>query len=97
MADVIEIAPAPHECVCCGYYNIHANHKLNHRLHENKLTTVRQAGAGGMAVECVTCWESFDPVFEEAGVPLWDLMVAAERTTRLPEQAAKQQEMGNGK
>ena len=97
MADVVEIAEVPHKCVCCGYYNLHANHELNHHLHEEKLATVRQAGAEGMAVECVTCWESFDPAFREAGVPLWELMVAAEQATRLPEQVAEQSEASDGK
>jgi hypothetical protein len=35
-----------------------------------------------MAVECVTCWESFHKPFAEAEIPLWELMVAAERATR---------------
>jgi len=82
MADVVEIAPAPHQCVCCGYYNIHANHGLNHKLHQDKLAAVQERDAGGLAVECVTCWEAFNEPFTEAGVPLWELMVAAEHATR---------------
>jgi Fe-S oxidoreductase len=89
MADVVEIAETPQQCVCCGYYNIHANHDLNHRLHEDKLEVVREKSAGGMAVECVTCWESFSGTFKEAEVPLWELMVAAEQATR------PQAEVGN--
>ena len=82
MADVVEIAETPQKCVCCGYYNIHVNPDLNHKLHEDKLEVVRERNAGGMAVECVTCWESFAPPFKEAEVPLWELMVAAEQATR---------------
>jgi Fe-S oxidoreductase len=82
MADVVEIAETPQKCVCCGYYNIHVNHELNHHLHDDKLGVVREKGARGMAVECVTCWESFAPSFKEAEVPLWELMVAAEQATR---------------
>jgi heterodisulfide reductase subunit B len=82
MADVAEIADSPNKCVCCGYYNIHANHDLNHKLHRDKLQAVQEAGADGMAVECVTCWESFNKPFSEAEMPLWELMVAAERATR---------------
>ena len=82
MADVVEIAPTPEQCVCCGYYNIHVNPELNHRLHEEKLALVAERGARGMAVECVTCWESFRAAFESADVPLWELMVAAEQATR---------------
>ena len=78
MADVVEIAAMPQKCVCCGYYNVHANHDLNHRLHRDKLALVQKKDAGGMAVECVTCWESFRKVFEEADMPLWELMVASE-------------------
>jgi Fe-S oxidoreductase len=89
MADVVEIAETPQQCVCCGYYNIHVNHDLNHRLHEDKLEVVREKSAGGMAVECVTCWESFSGTFREAEVPLWELMVAAEQATR------PQAEVGN--
>jgi hypothetical protein len=33
IADVVEIADSPEACVCCGYYNVHANHDLNHQLH----------------------------------------------------------------
>lgn len=82
MADVVEIADTPEDCVCCGYYNIHANHNLNRQLHADKLAVVAEKGGEGMAVECVTCWESFRAPFKEAGVPLWDLMVAAEQATR---------------
>jgi heterodisulfide reductase subunit D len=82
MADVVEIAETPRDCVCCGYYNIHANHELNRKLHEDKLAAVKEKGAGGLAVECVTCWESFRDPFKKAGVPLWELMVAAEQATR---------------
>ena len=86
-----------YKCVCCGYYNIHANPELNHHLHEDKLDTVRRAGARGMAVECVTCWEAFDPAFRKAGVPLWDLMVAAEQATRPRGTTAGQTEVSNGR
>jgi Fe-S oxidoreductase len=82
MADVVEIAETPQECVCCGYYNLHVNHELNHQLHTDKLARVREKEAGGLACECVTCWEAFHETFDEAGVPLWELMVAAERATR---------------
>ena len=82
MADVVELTESPEECVCCGYYNIHANHEMNEGLHEDKLASVRDKGAGGMAVECVTCWESFNATFSEAAMPLWDLMVMAEEATR---------------
>lgn len=87
IADVVEIAETPEDCVCCGYYNIHANHGLNDQLHADKLTVVADRGAKGMAVECVTCWESFHRAFKDAGVPLWDLMVAAEQATRPQEEA----------
>ena len=82
MGDVVEIAETPQKCICCGYYNIHVNHELNHQLHDDKLDVVREKGATGMAVECVTCWESFAPSFKEAQVPLWELMVAAEQATQ---------------
>ncbi len=81
--DVVEIAETPPECVCCGYYNLHINHTLDHELHEAKLARVNEQGAEGMAVECVTCWEAFHAAFKEADVPLWELMVAAERATRV--------------
>jgi hypothetical protein len=55
---------------------------VNHRLHQDRLAVVREKGAEAMAVECVTCWESFAEPFDDAGVPLWELMVAAERATR---------------
>jgi hypothetical protein len=82
MADVVEIAETPQDCVCCGYYNIHANHDLNHQLYEEKLARVKEKEAKGMAVECITCWESFAKTFKEADLPLWELMVAAEQATR---------------
>lgn len=82
MAGLAEIAASPHECVCCGYYNLHVNAGLNHGLHREKLERVKACGAAGLAVECVTCWESFRAEFQQAGVPLVDLMVAAEQATR---------------
>lgn len=82
MAEVVELHDAPEQCTCCGYYNIHANHELNHGLYEDKLALLKEKGAGGMGVECVTCWESFHRAFDEADVPLWELMVAAELATR---------------
>jgi heterodisulfide reductase subunit D len=82
MADVAELYESPEKCVCCGYYNVHANHELNDQLHEEKLALVQEKQAEGMVVECVTCWESFKKPFGDAGMPLWDMMVAAEIATR---------------
>ncbi len=88
MADVVEIAETPEACVCCGYYNLHVSHDVNHALHADKVKVVQEKGAQGMACECVTCWESFQAPFREADLPLWDLMVAAEQATR-PEKEAR--------
>ncbi len=82
LADTIELYDSPEECVCCGYYNIHTNHDLNEKLHQEKLSLVQEKGAKGMVVECVTCWESFHKTFKDAGMPMWDLMVAVEEATR---------------
>jgi Fe-S oxidoreductase len=82
MADTVELYETPQDCVCCGYYNIHANHDLNHGLYTDRLALLKEKNAQGMAVECVTCWESFNEAFEEAEVPLWEMMVAAEQATR---------------
>jgi len=82
MADIAELYEAPESCVCCGYYNIHANHELNDELHEAKLALVKENKAEGMMVECVTCWESFKKTFADSEMPLWDMMVAAELATR---------------
>ncbi|MBN1582330.1 MAG: (Fe-S)-binding protein [Anaerolineae bacterium] len=82
MADVVEIVETPQDCACCGYYNIHVNHDLTHKLHRDKLALVKEKNAKGMAVECITCWESFAKTFQEANIPLWELMVAAEQATR---------------
>lgn len=72
--------------ICCGYYNIHANHDLNHQLHADKLAVVAEKGGEGLAVECVTCRESFRQPFKDVDVSLWDLMVAAEQATRPAEE-----------
>ena len=82
MANVVELTEKPEDCLCCGYYNIHANHELNEEIHQRKLAALRERGAYGMAVECVTCWESFKSAFEAEEMPLWDLMVLAEEATR---------------
>lgn len=82
MADVVEIYKAPEDCLCCGYYNIHINKQLNHDLHEQKLKHLSDAGGEAMAVECVTCWEAFKTPFKDASIPLWEMMVAAEKATR---------------
>ena len=94
IGEVVELENAPEDCVCCGYYNIHVNHDLNHNLHREKLKLVQERGAEALAVECVTCWESFRDEFRKAEVPLWDLMVVAEQATR--ESAADEpQEVAN--
>ncbi len=87
MADKVELYQTPEDCLCCGYYNIHVNHELNEDLHRQKLEHLSDAGASAMAVECVTCWEAFNGAFKEAQVPLWEMMVAAERATR-PEEVS---------
>ena len=86
MADVVEIAETPEDCICCGYYNLHISHDVNHALHTDKVKVVQEKGGEGLAVECVTCWESFQEPFREADLPLWDLMVAAEQATRPQEE-----------
>lgn len=88
MADRVELYPTPEDCLCCGYYNIHANNALNQTLHQQKLQILTQAGAKAMAVECVTCWEAFQKPFKAARVPLWEMMVAAEIATRPDEMEA---------
>jgi Fe-S oxidoreductase len=87
MADRVELYETPEDCLCCAYYNIHTNDELNERLHQQKLQDLAKSGGKAMAVECVTCWESFDKPFKEADVPLWEMMVAAEVATR-PESEA---------
>jgi Fe-S oxidoreductase len=82
MSNTVELYDTPEDCVCCGYYNIHANNDLNGKLHQEKLEKVKEKDADGMAVECVTCWESFHKPFAKADMPLWEIMVAAELATR---------------
>jgi Fe-S oxidoreductase len=82
MADVVELYDTPEDCLCCGYYNIHINKQLNHAIHEQKLDHLSASGSQAMAVECVTCWEAFKIPFKDAQLPLWEMMVAAEKSTR---------------
>jgi len=86
MADSVEMYETPEDCLCCGYYNIHINHKLNESIHQEKLNHLESAGGKAMAVECVTCWEAFNKPFKKARVPLWEMMVAAEIATRTAEE-----------
>lgn len=88
MADVVELYETPEDCLCCGYYNIHTNHALNDQLHHQKMRDLSEAGAHGMAVECVTCWEAFSKSFKDSQIPLWEMMVAAEVATRQEEKVS---------
>ncbi len=62
------------EALCCGYYNFKGNPELNRNLRLEKMDMAKRTGAPTMAVECITCQESFESVGQEKGVVVTDLV-----------------------
>ncbi|MBF0287845.1 MAG: (Fe-S)-binding protein [SAR324 cluster bacterium] len=74
MYDLEEMDETRDEALCCGYYNFKANPELNHHLRQKKMDMAKKTGAQTMAVECITCQESFESAGQKKGVVVTDLV-----------------------
>ena len=59
--------------LCCGYYGFGINEEKTRELRLKRLAQVKATGTRTMAVECVTCMESYGHLAEEAGVEVVEL------------------------
>lgn len=60
--------------LCCGYYNFKGNPQLNQQIVSQKMDMVEKTGAKKLAVECITCQESFEAAGKERGIEVTDLV-----------------------
>ena len=60
--------------MCCGYYNFKGNPELNQQIVNQKMDMVEKTGAKKLAVECITCQESFESTGKERGIEVTDLV-----------------------
>lgn len=62
------------DSLCCGYYNFKVDPELNRRLGQEKMEMARKTGAKTMAVECITCLESYEDLAKEYDLQVTDLV-----------------------
>ncbi|MFQ5560540.1 MAG: heterodisulfide reductase-related iron-sulfur binding cluster, partial [Nitrospinota bacterium] len=69
-----EMEKSGEKALCCGYYNFKSNPELNHKLRLDKMDMVKKTGTNTLAVECITCQESFESEGKETGIEVTDLV-----------------------
>ncbi len=62
------------QSLCCGYYNFKVNPKLNESITQCKMNMAHEIGVKKMAVECITCQESFETIGNKNGISVTDLV-----------------------
>jgi len=67
------------DALCCGYYNFKGNPGLNQEIVKQKMDMVEKTGAKTLAVECVTCQESFESAAKARGIEVADLVALVHR------------------
>lgn len=80
-----EMEPNREKALCCGYYNFKVNPKLNAGITQKKMDMAKATGAKTMAVECVTCLESYEKVAEENDIRVTDLVDLVHENTIMSE------------
>lgn len=70
---VNEIEESGRAGLCCGYYGFDLNEEKTRELRRKRMDQAKETGAGQMAVECVTCQESYEKVHEEGDVEIVEL------------------------
>lgn len=68
-----EIEENDRDGLCCGYYGFGLNEEKTRDLRRKRLDQARATGAGAMAVECVTCQESFEKEHRPGDVEIVEL------------------------
>jgi Fe-S oxidoreductase len=71
--DVNEMEESGRDGACCGYYGFGINEDKTRDLRLKRLQQAKATGATKMAVECVTCQESYEAVHEEGDVEIVEL------------------------
>lgn len=74
MGNLVELEFNREESLCCGYYQQNINPQQVKSLRVKKLAMAKATGAKKMAVECVTCLESFHPLAKEANLEILDVV-----------------------
>lgn len=62
------------DSLCCGYYNLKVNPELNQQLGKQKMEMAKKTGAKIMAVECITCLESYESLATPYNLQVTDLV-----------------------
>ncbi len=73
LGELREIEESGDDGLCCGYYNFGLAPEKTAALRERRIEQASATGADLMAVECVTCLESYGPVARERGVRVVEL------------------------
>jgi len=74
MYNLKEMEKNGENALCCGYYNFKGNPQLNREIVSQKMDMVEKTGTTKLAVECITCQESFESAAKERGIEVTDLM-----------------------
>lgn len=83
MANLVEMEKNRKESLCCGYYQYKRNPAQIKSLRIKKLEMAKATGAKKMAVECVTCLESYQPLAKEMEIEIVDIVdMVYERVTK---------------
>ncbi len=75
LVDLRELEEHGQDSLCCGYYGFGLNPHRAAELRERRLDQVKATGASKVAVECVTCMESYGAAFAEQGVEVVELQM----------------------
>ncbi len=87
--DVSEIEDSGRDAQCCGYYGFGLSEEKTRAVRRKRLDQAKATGAGKMAVECVTCQESFEKEHQEGDVEIVELQkLVLESVRRRAQQAA---------
>ncbi|MGK7346236.1 MAG: heterodisulfide reductase-related iron-sulfur binding cluster [Candidatus Nitrospinota bacterium M3_3B_026] len=75
MAPVVEMERSgPGKTFCCGYWGLKSDEAQQKAIHASRLDEAMGTGAAVMAVECVTCLESFSENGAAPGVDVRDIV-----------------------
>ena len=72
--DLKELEHNKENALCCGYFNFKGNPELNKTIVNQKMDMVEKTGAKKLAVECITCQESFEEIANSRGISVTDLV-----------------------
>ena len=83
VADVVEMERSgPRNTLCCGYWAMKSNPEQLKEIHKNRFEEAAGTGTGKMAIECVTCLESFN-LHPDPRVEVVDVIEMAVESSKL--------------